>query len=77
MPYLRRSRRAERADQIVGTASHRSYRGSHLDVSAALADGIIITALLGAGEEPTVIPADRRRDPEARLSAPRRGLGLN
>jgi hypothetical protein len=76
VPYLRRSRRAERADQIVGTASHMSYRGSHLDVSAALADGII-TALPGAGEEPTVIPADRRREPEARLSASRGGLGLN
>jgi putative spermidine/putrescine transport system ATP-binding protein len=47
------------ANQIVGTVSHMSYRGSHLDVSVALADGIVVTALLGAREGPTVIPGTR------------------
>ena len=41
---------------VIGTVSHMSYRGSHLDVAIDMRDGTISTALIGANETTNVIP---------------------
>ena len=46
---------------IIGTVSHMSFRGSHLDVAIVMRDGTISTALIGSDEATNVIPGTQVR----------------
>jgi putative spermidine/putrescine transport system ATP-binding protein len=49
------------ANEIVGTVTQMSYRGSHLDVSIELGDGTFGTALIGTHEASSLRPGTRVR----------------